>query len=288
MAAAPRWHYRDWLSKRATGWFNLRFLGRGHYFRDADRVLATLAAELRTRRPDHVIFSGDASALGFEEEFAAASHLLNVAGPDTLPGLAVPGNHDYYTGFVAGSGLLERYFAPWQQGIRVDEACYPFAQRVGPIWLIAVNTCTANRLPWDAAGSAGAEQLTRLQLLLKRLEPGLRILVTHYPVCMASGLPEPSYHCLRDVGSLVAIAEQGGVALWLHGHRHGPYHLARTRQASFPIVCAGSATQHGLWSYGEYTIEGRRFHGVRRVYTPERNAFEEHEAFDLTLASSPE
>ena len=37
------------------------------------------------------------------------------------------------------------------------------------------------------------------------------------------------------------------------------------------------------WSYGDYTIEDRQFHAVRRVYSPERNAFQEAETFDLEL-----
>ena len=36
----------------------------------------------------------------------------------------------------AATGLFERYFAAWQTGERVDGAPYPFAQRVGPLWLV--------------------------------------------------------------------------------------------------------------------------------------------------------
>src|SRR5262245_51450181 len=72
----------DWVTKRSTGWFNLRYLGRGHRFRSADSALACLGAELRQRRPDHIIFSGDATALGFEEEIARAVALLGVTGSE--------------------------------------------------------------------------------------------------------------------------------------------------------------------------------------------------------------
>ena len=67
---APRldWKLRDWFNKRWPGWLNLKWLGREHRFCEADRVLAALGDELQQRRPDHVIFSGDATALGFEEE----------------------------------------------------------------------------------------------------------------------------------------------------------------------------------------------------------------------------
>src|SRR5262249_54374331 len=106
-----RWP-RHWFGKRLTGWVNLSLLGRGHSFRHAERVLAVLHDELRDRRFDRVVFSGDATALGFEEEVARAAALLGLGHPEPLPGLAVPGNHDYYTAHAARSGHFEQYFAP--------------------------------------------------------------------------------------------------------------------------------------------------------------------------------
>src|SRR5262245_16396316 len=72
---APRatWRREDWLNKRLTAWINLRFLGRGFRFRKAEDVIAALAEELDGRPPDRVVFSGDATALGFEEEVAHAA-----------------------------------------------------------------------------------------------------------------------------------------------------------------------------------------------------------------------
>ncbi len=274
------------MSKRSTGWFNLRYLGRGHRFREADVVLACLAVELRQRRPDHIIFSGDATALGFEEEIARAAALLGATGSETLPGLAVPGNHDYYTSKVALSGLFERYFAVWQHGERVDGARYPFAQRVGSIWLIGVNSSTGNRMVWDASGAVGQEQLTRLARLLDRLDPGPRILVTHYPIRIANGAREKFYHSLRDLDALVTVAEQGGICLWLHGHRHTPYHFASTAFAPFPVICVGSATESGKWSYAEYLIQGRQLQALRRVYSAENKGFQDVDAFVLSLGCS--
>ena len=277
------WKPADWLSKRATGWFNLRWLGRGHRFRQADEVVTALMQDVRGRQPVHMVFSGDATCLGFEEEVARAADLLGVSGPDALPGLAVPGNHDYYTRGAAGSGSFERYFAPWQQGERIEGAIYPFAQRVGPLWLVGVNSCTGNRWAWDAAGSVGPAQLARLEALLGRLAPGPRILVTHYPVCLPGGKPEPRHHGLRDLAAVIAVAARGKVCLWLHGHRHGPYHLTGSSFSSFPVVCGGTATEQGRWSYGCYTIEGRHFQARRRLYNPIKASFQDGDAFDLEL-----
>lgn len=277
------WTRADWFNKRLTGLFNLRWLGRGRRFSLADAVLAELMAELRRQPPDRVVFSGDATALGFEAEFAHAATLMQVGAVEALPGLAVPGNHDYYTRTSASLGLFEKYFAPWQIGERIDGAVYPFAQRVGPVWLVAVNSCTGNRWTWDAAGGVGPEQRQRLARLLDQLDSGPRILVTHYPVCLASGAREKRSHGLRDLGEMVAVAARGGVCLWLHGHRHSPYHLSQPSFAPFPVVCAGSATQRGCWSYGSYTLEGRHFRAGRRLYSPTEGCFRDGPRFELQL-----
>ena len=233
------WQRGDWLSKRFTGWLNHRWLGRASRFRQADTLVTRLMENVHARPPDRLVFSGDATALGFEAEFARAAALLGVSGPQALPGLAVPGNHDYYTRAVAESGLFEHYFAPWQAGERIGGARYPFAQRVGPVWLVAVNSCTGNLRPWDASGGVDDAQLARLRELLQRLEPGPRILITHYPVALANGRRERGTHGLRNLQELMQVATEGGIRLWLHGHRHGTYFLPDCRYAPFPILCAG-------------------------------------------------
>lgn len=278
------WALGDWFNKRFPGWLNLLLSGRGRSFGQADVVLTALLKELRERQTDRLIFSGDATALGFETEFVRAVSLLGLGDGEHLPGLAVPGNHDYYTHGTAAAGHFEKYFSRWQQGERVDHAVYPFAQPVGDAWLVAVNSCTSNRLFWDASGRVDRPQLERLDLLLSRLPPGPRILVTHYPLCLRSGKVEGGAHGLRNRQDLVDVAASGGVRLWLHGHRHSPYLIRSSELAPFPAICAGSATQRGLWSYHEYTLSGFRLQASRRVFIPQENVFRAEEDFELDLA----
>jgi 3',5'-cyclic AMP phosphodiesterase CpdA len=280
---APRcvWRGEDWLNKRMAAWLNLRVLGRGFRFRRTEAVLEALLAELDRHPPDHIVFSGDATAMGFEEEEERAAQLLRVR---RWPGLAVPGNHDYCTRSAMLSGAFERCFAPWQVGQRIDGETYPFAQRVGPVWLVGVNSSTANRWAWDARGAVGADQLERLRLLLARLEGGPRILVTHYPVALAGGSRERRIRELRDLDELLAVAAAGGIGLWLHGHRHEAYHHPADERAPFPVVCAGSATQTGHWSYGDYTIAAGRLAGRQRIFDPDQGGFRDGPAFELPLS----
>jgi 3',5'-cyclic AMP phosphodiesterase CpdA len=129
----------------------------------------------------------------------------------------------------------------------------------------------------------GADQLERLEQLLQRLGPGPRILVTHYPACMASGKLERRSHRLRDVHALADAARAGGVALWLHGHLHRAFRHGSTEMTPFPVICAGSSTQSWLWSYGEYTLTGRQLRAVCRVYHSTERRFRDGETFELSL-----
>src|SRR5579872_1248068 len=80
--ARGSWRAADLFNKRFSAWINLRVLGRARHFRQAEEVLAALVEELRTRAFDRIVFSGDASALGFEEEVARAAKLLGVPHPE--------------------------------------------------------------------------------------------------------------------------------------------------------------------------------------------------------------
>ncbi len=277
------WRPRDWLSKRVTGWMNVRLLGRGRRFKQAPAVVAALVEAIRERKPDAVVFTGDATGMGFETEFVAAARALGVGDPALPPTVAVPGNHDYYTRRSVRDGLFEAYFAPWQAGVRVDDHTYPFARRVGHVWLVCANSCTANRWNWDASGAIGAEQLDRLRRLCNALDPGPRILVTHYPLRTAHGLVEPRVHRLRDHRAALAVAAECGVCLWLHGHIHRGFILPVSASLPFPVVCVGSSAQNNRWTYNEYAITGHTLEGVHRVYDPDHNQFRDAGWFELSL-----
>jgi 3',5'-cyclic AMP phosphodiesterase CpdA len=63
LTAKPlRLRKRDWFGKRASGWFNAK-MGRGRLFLDASTIAGVMAADIRSRNYDHVIFSGDATRL---------------------------------------------------------------------------------------------------------------------------------------------------------------------------------------------------------------------------------
>ena len=232
---------------------------------------------------DHLVFSGDATMLGFDSEMATAAAALGVGEEALPPGIAVPGNHDVYVKRTARRGAFETAFAPWQQGQRVGTSHYPFARKVGHVWLIALNSARANFWPWDATGKVGAKQLARLRELTATLDPGPRIVVSHYPILTQKRVPEPRWHRLRDWQRVRDGAAECGVGLWLHGHRHAWYVLSAGENLPFAEVCAGSSTQTKRWGYHEYTIDGRKLAGLRRVYDATASSFQDADTFELEL-----
>lgn len=278
------WRVRDAFNKRPGGWMNVAVFGRGKRFRHANNVIATLRGELAGRGFDRLVFSGDATTLGFPAEMLESAKRLGVGAPGLPPGIAVPGNHDVYVRRSARERLFEKAFGPWQHGQRASAEHYPFAQKVGHVWLIGVNSSVPNFWVWDARGNVGPAQLDRFKKLCATLDDGPRIVVSHYPIQMQGHQQEPRWHRLRDWAKVRDVATECGVSLWLHGHRHHWYFLRPAANLPFATICTGSSTQTGRWGYHDYTIDGWNLKAVRRVYDPESCAFVDAERFELELA----
>src|SRR5262249_61741518 len=132
----------------------------------------------------------------------------------------------------------------------------------------------------------GAGRLAGRGAVLARRGGGRRVRVPPSPVCLPAGRPEKRTRALRALDGLLEVARRGGIGLWLHGHRHDAYYHAPSKRAPFPVVCAGSATQSGRWSYGEYTLTGRLLAARQRVYDPGAGAFRDGEAFEAELTGA--
>lgn len=278
------WEPRDLFGKRATGWVNVAFLGRGRRFQHANRVVDALLRDFRTRPLDHLVFSGDATTMAFETEMFESARRLGVDDAILPPCIAVPGNHDLYTFAASRRRTFEAAFTPWQHGHRIDSRHhYPFAVKSSHVWLIALNSAKANFWPWDATGKVGEAQLERLRALTATLDPGPRIVVSHYPILTKHRRPEAKWHRLRDWSRVRDVAAECGVSLWLHGHKHAWYVLLAGENQPFPSVCVGSSAQTGAWGYHEYSIDGWSLKGLRRKYDLDTDAFRDSEEFSLEL-----
>jgi 3',5'-cyclic AMP phosphodiesterase CpdA len=276
----PGWRLGDYFSKHLTGWLNWNLTSRGKRFADALPRIQQIARIVEEIRPDGVVFSGDASAIGFPLESAVVADALKL---DAIPRIAVPGNHDHYTKSALKRAGFEKAFAKWQQGQRIDATRYPFATQIGETRFIGVNTACPNWIVWDAHGCADHSQLARLDQLLKQLPPGPRVLVTHYPYAKADGEPEHRWHGLRDRSLLSEIAIRHGVRVWLCGHRHRPFVLSPTKDFPIAMICAGSATQQGPASFSELRIEGQQIIVTRWKNDPVEKRYRPNEPFIVNL-----
>jgi 3',5'-cyclic AMP phosphodiesterase CpdA len=284
LTASPlNWRMRDRGSKKILGYLNIKLLGRGYRFRYAPQVVQALMTSIRSWQPDCTIFTGDATTLSFPAEFAQAVERLR---PAEHPGIAVPGNHDYYTRFDAASGRFEQAFSPWLEGVRVDEHLYPFARKVGHAWLIAVNSSNPKWWNYGASARIGKEQRDRLRTLCSRLDAGPRILVTHYPLRTARGKLEHRSRRLLDHQEALAVARDCGIQLWLHGHIHQGYILHPRGEIPFPMICAGSGTQTHRWMYCRYFLSGDHLDIEHWQYDLHREEFQVHTKDSLELARS--
>jgi 3',5'-cyclic AMP phosphodiesterase CpdA len=233
--------WRALLSKRLVGWLNLALLGRHAHLRDGAEVTAALIRDLEALRPDHVLFTGDATALALPSEFEGARRAL---APLIERGrvTGIPGNHDLYVRSVLRDGLYERLLGAWE---RSDwPAPPPIVRLLGDeVALLVLKDARPTPLH-DSTGLVGEEQLRKLAAILRdqRLSKRTRILALHYGPRRADGRPDRRLHALRDADRLLAVAAAGGVDLVVHGHLHDRFVLGRGQGTPLPIANPGSLT----------------------------------------------
>ena len=236
--------------KRVVGLANL-VLNRGR--RHKGPLLTALGEDLRAQTVDHVAVTGDLSNISLEGEWREALRWLEKYEERTEAATVIPGNHDAYVADVVRAGTFERLFAVYQTSdvARLpatgddQRARYPFVRFRGPLALIGVNSCLATG-DLGAWGEVGAEQLARLEGLLRHAEVArrLRVVLIHHPPVMHKG---GEHRNLRDRDALAGVLARAGAELVLHGHDHRDERasLAGPLGTTVTIVGAGSASYAG-------------------------------------------
>lgn len=238
--------------RRAVAQLEWMGLGRAKRFEGAREVLGQIVAEIVELRPDHVVLSGDLTAMAVEEEFAGAREAL---APIARPGLlsVIPGNHDRYTARAVNERRFERHFADLQSGdlpgLRAATG-YPFVKLVGDsLAVIGLDTSRLAPLPGLSFGSVGAEQLGLLARVID--EPVVRdralcVLIHHAPL-RKNAKPDGICHGLHDGARLLSLLA-GRRCTIHHGHVHHRYWHPATPNRPH-VFNAGSATQRGREGY---------------------------------------
>jgi len=206
---APR--FSELMGKRALGYLNWTRIRHKYHRRE---VLDALVVDLKAQAPDHTAVTGDFVNLALEAEFApAAGWLKSVGRPEMVT--AIPGNHDAYV-----RKTRHRFAEAFADYLRGDDAAkatnFPSLRRRGPLALISLSSALPTP-PFYATGTLGRAQLDALKGLLERLaaEPLFRVLLIHHPLRSDSQIKR-----LTDAADLLAILQDHGVEMILHGHDH--------------------------------------------------------------------
>jgi 3',5'-cyclic AMP phosphodiesterase CpdA len=249
LAPVPRPRLSELAGKRALGYLN--WTRNRHKFHRRD-VLDTLVSDMLAQTPDHIAITGDLVNLALEAEFAPSRAWLESVGtPDRVT--VIPGNHDAYV-----RSTRHHFAESWSNYIAGDDnsdpgAAFPAVRRRGPVALISVSSAVPTA-PLMATGRLGHRQLEGLAQILGKFsgEEAFRVLLIHHPLRSKARTKR-----LTDSPEVLALLQQHGVELVLHGHDHihsttwieGP-------KRSIPVigVPSASALAHGRHPAAAYNI----------------------------------
>ena len=241
--------------RRLVAQTEYRLLGRRKRFADVPGAVRGLLAEATAWGADHLLVSGDLTAIALPEEFEEArAALAGWSGRMTI----IPGNHDRYTPAAARQQLFERAFEKELvsdlKGSGLDGP-YPIVKLVArDVALIGLTSARVPISPGFAAGWIGKAQRQRLAELLKapELRDRMIFVACHHAPYKASGASDRKSHGLLDASQLLAVLKEGKVAGLGHGHIHKRYRVDKPGQP--PVFCAGSSTERGHRGFFRYEL----------------------------------
>jgi 3',5'-cyclic AMP phosphodiesterase CpdA len=240
---------RALLSKRIVGISSYYVTGRGEHFADTTRRIPLLLADVDAQNVDHVICTGDLSAVAAREELDGVAGAFGARLSAPARYTVIPGNHDRYVQDALSRQLFEKHFAPLCEG-----GVFPFQKRVGPVRIVGIDVCRPTN--FKSSGWCGPEQRAALKTLLApSLKGELTILVLHYGLLRPGGERDTPNHRIEDDLELLALLDSDDVAvdLVLHGHMHRSFNIKSEKRR---IICAGSATDlHLPCGYNVYAID---------------------------------
>lgn len=242
------------------------YLRRGSKYAEAQQKLNGLREFLQRESVDYLLYTGDTLNFGLEREYIdAAPRLAGTFALARRGALAVPGNHDLYTG--ASLVHHRKYFAPLVRSDLPDTATptgYPLVRWLGDEAVaIAFNTSRPHFAFWNSSGAVPALELDALHRLLDRPEIAGRrhiFLMTHYPFDEAG-----FFHGLRNSRALLRLLRQRENLVLLHGHNHRPYTYFLP-ESSVPLYCAGSLSKAGGESFWLFDLFGDSLNPRRGVW----------------------
>ena len=222
--------------------------GRPALFRDAAATVANLLADGLAAGADHLLVTGDLTAIGTRDELEQARAAL---APFESRLTVIPGNHDRTSRATA-----PHFESVFGDVLRSDlpELCaegpYPLVHLIGEqVAIVGLDSGRVPRIPGVARGWVGRAQLSALERILAddRLRGRAVVVAVHHAPLEPNGKPDRALHGLLDAAALLAIADQHRVAAICHGHIHHRYKVERAGRT--PLFDAGASTQRGREGY---------------------------------------
>ena len=216
----PRPRLGELMNKRAFGYLSWQYRRKAIHRAE---TLERLTQDLRSKRPDHVVVTGDLVNISLPGEFETATDWLRRLGPPDRV-TVVPGNHDAYIALPfsqswrhwAGYMSNEADGNPGREPTGFGD--FPAVRRRGPLAILGTSSALPSG-PGMATGKLGAAQLERLECRLAQLgrEGLFRVVLVHHPP-----LDETTKHRKRllDSAEFRSVLKRSGAELVLHGHDH--------------------------------------------------------------------
>ena len=236
-------------------------MGRLARFQSAAASWQRILEDIEHLEVDHVLFTGDLTAMGDGAEFdavqASVRH-LTTAGRLTV----IPGNHDRYTD-LPGQRHFERVFAGEIASAmpeHADEHGYPFVKMLGED--VALIGLDSTRVPgWSqyVVGRLGPSQLAALTKILDdpRLVGRTVHVLSHHGPLSPDGRREWQESALIDGPALLAVLENREVMLH-HGHSHVRSWQKHNGEERPHLFGGGSSTEPGREGYWVLDVEDHR------------------------------
>jgi 3',5'-cyclic AMP phosphodiesterase CpdA len=257
--------------KRALGAVNY-MIGRFRHFAAVEQRIARLLEDADKQSVDHVLCSGDITAMSYEDEFDRCARLYGDRLGQPERHTVIPGNHDRYTAGSVEEKRFERYFGT----LGAPHGAYPALKRIAPGAVMVLLDVSRPTL-YDSSGFCGAPQLSALEAILTdaSLKDEYVILALHYGLLRRNGKPDRPGHRIKDWEPLIELVDREDVRvdLILHGHIHRHYEVKTKRRT---IVCAGSATDLAIdCGYNVYDIDlsTKTVSTERRVWSQAEQAY---------------
>lgn len=237
-------------------------LGRRHVYARAEAELAALAQAAHTEQADHLLLSGDLTAMALDEEFARARTALGswAERPGRLH--VIPGNHDVYAPDAMRASRFESHFA---DHLQTDlpayrrEGPYPYVRLLGEdIAVIGLSSARVPLFPAAAVGWVGRAQRDGLARLLHapELEGRFLFVMVHHAPLAPNGRQDTPTHRLADGPALLDLLRGDRIAV-LFGHIHRRYRFESDGVRPHLFGC-GSSTHRSRGGYWLYEVEGGR------------------------------